>query len=90
MPDRCSEPDVAADLRAALRAASLALYDLHQRRTRLATIAREHWRGGRRRAFDDVLARLDRETARLARDFEVMARRFAAAAADAESKTCRP
>jgi hypothetical protein len=89
MPGPCLDPDAAVDLRAALRAASLALYDLLRRRTRLATIAREHWRGGRRQAFDDALTRLDRETARLARDFDILARRFAAAAAEADSRACR-
>ena len=90
MSGTCVDPDVAADLRAALRATSLALYDLMARRTRLATIARAHWRGGRRRAFDEAIDRLDRETARLARDFETMARRFAVAAAAAEANGCPP
>jgi hypothetical protein len=59
------EDGAAADVRRALRAAALELEDLGRRRARLATAAALRWRGGRRAAFDDALARIDAETARV-------------------------
>jgi uncharacterized protein YukE len=70
-------PPDPVELRVLLRSSALELRALAAHRRRLAASPRTGWRGVRRAAFDEELARVDAETARLCDLLDAVARRAA-------------